>query len=225
MFTCMRESTAGVFGWSPEVWTAIGTLSLATVTALALLSAPLRRWRDRARLRMEILKEPPDTHMIDMANPLTGVFVTKALYVRVRVNHERGNAAENAELLAAALWEIDSSGQKKAVSSFLPLNLKWSHVGGVTIRVPRRLFRHCDLGHFQPVGNQTVFILDTIVQPNPVGTGTAPNVLFPGTTYEIELRLSGDNTKTIAGRWRISFGSGWSDDEKTMLGRVQITPA
>ncbi len=108
---------ADLFGWSPETWTAVGTLALATVTALALASSPLRRRRERARLHMEIRKEPPDTHMIamtDSSNPSAPVVLGNALYVRIRVSHVGGKAAENAELLAAKLWQI--TDQKQIVS-------------------------------------------------------------------------------------------------------------
>lgn len=70
-------NVAEVFGWSPETWTAVGTLALAGTTVLALLASPLHRWTERARLRMEMRTSPP-----------------------------------------------------------------WSHVGGATIRVPRKLFSH-----------------------------------------------------------------------------------
>src|SRR5438128_2933922 len=105
---CLHPQPANVFGWSPETWTAIGTLSLAAVTVLALLSGPLRRRLERARLRMEIRKEPPDTHMIEMTHRTTGAPLGRTLYVRIRVSHLRGRTAENVELLAAKLWRIDA---------------------------------------------------------------------------------------------------------------------
>jgi hypothetical protein len=174
---------------------------------------------------MEIRPEPPDTHMITQPDLETREPFGKALYVRVRVQHKHGKAAENVELLAAALRRLDTATNEwEVVSDFIPLSLTWSHVGGATIRVPRQLFRLCDLGHLGPIGgNQAWFVLNTIVQPNQVGKGGYPNLLFPG-TYEIELILSGDNVETISGRWRIAFGSEWTDDQATMLQRVQITP-
>jgi hypothetical protein len=220
----VQPQASDIFGWSPETWTAIGTLSLAGVTLLALAAGPCRRWLNRARLKMEIQTEPPDTHMIEMRNVQTGAVIGKVLYVRVRVSHARGDVAEGVELLAAKLWRIDpESGGKKLVSHFLPLSLSWSHVGGATIRVPRKSFRLCDLGHFGLEGSQTMLFLDTIVQPYAVGHGALPNLLPPG-EYEIELQLSGDNATTKSGRWRIAFGSEWSDDEKKMLRKVQVEP-
>jgi hypothetical protein len=43
----------------------------------------------------------------------------------------------------------------------------------------------------------------------------------PG-VYDIEVVLSGDNTKTTRALWRIGFRSAWSNDEVTMLGAVQV---
>jgi hypothetical protein len=140
-----------LLGWTPETWTAIGTLALAVVTFLLVLTEPLRRWRECARLRLEIRKQPPDTHFIEMRNVQTGAYEYTALYVRARISHVRGRAGENAELVAANLSRVDERGREEPVSSFLPMSLKWSHVGGTTIRVPRRLFRHCDVGFFVKV--------------------------------------------------------------------------
>jgi hypothetical protein len=56
-----------LFGWSPETWTAIGTLALALATVLALLSGPIARWRAQARLDMSIPVTQPDMHRIAMA--------------------------------------------------------------------------------------------------------------------------------------------------------------
>jgi hypothetical protein len=60
-----ERSTDEFLGWSPETWTAIGTLALAGATLLvivvALFEEPLRRYFSRAKLSMAIGKESPDT--------------------------------------------------------------------------------------------------------------------------------------------------------------------
>jgi len=162
--------------------------------------------------------------MITMTNLASGAVIGDTLYVRARVAHRRGRAAENAEVLAARLWRITDDGKREPVSTFLPLSLNWSHVGGPTIRVPRKLFRLCDVGHFMQVGQETMFILDTIVQPNPVAGREVPNVLRAG-RYELELRLSGDNTKTLGRTWTIKFDGSWHADQQSMLDSVSIERA
>ena len=51
--------------WSPETWTAIGTLALALATVFAVFAAePLRHRFGRATLEMSINPTPRDVHMI-----------------------------------------------------------------------------------------------------------------------------------------------------------------
>jgi len=85
------------------------------------------------------------------------------------------------------------------------------------------LFRHCDLGRFQPDGRGgVVFLFDTFIQPNPVAGGLPPNLLVPG-DYRVELMLSSDNAKPVTKRWALSFAGPWSDDEETLLRQIQLT--
>lgn len=121
----------------------------------------------------------------------------------------------------------------EVVKRFLPMSLRWSHANPPTSisRVPRDLFRHCDLGRFQLVTytqqpiQRPVFVFDTIVQPNPVARGEMPNVIEPG-EYEVEVRLSGDNTRTMTRKWILRFDDTWSDDEDPMLrDHISIEPA
>jgi hypothetical protein len=207
----------------------IGTLSLAGVTAftagIAAFQERIRQFFTRARLTMEIRMHAPDTTQIDGNNPQTGAFIMKLLYVRIRVSHRKGRPAENVEVMATEVWERVKDGPWETVRTFLPLTLAWSHVRTPNMRVPAGLFRFCDLGRFQTDANgQTVFVFDTIVQPNAVAGGIIPNALLPG-EYRFELVLGGDNTNRVTKRWLLKFGPDWSDDEETMLSRVSVTPA
>lgn len=234
----MESLPEGAFGWSSETWIALGTLALAGATFLvivvALFEEPLRRYFTRAKLSMFIGKESPDTHQIALTHPQSGAFIGWAIYVRIRVRHRGGSPAENAEIIASDLWRLDG-GRRIPVPTFLPMSLKWSHFqpSTITTRIPRNGFRHCDLGallpsdlfgYSPPVSGEPRFRLDTMVQPNPVAGGEIPNVLSPG-RYEIELRLTGDNVRTVAERWIIVFEAAWSDDAQTMIDRLHIEKA
>jgi len=131
---------------------------------------------------MEIRMEPPDTTQIDGTHPVSGVFTTRLLYVRIRVTNDGGRPAENVEIMVTNVWRRDADGDWESLQTFLPLTLAWSHVRTPNSPVPARLFRFCDLAHFQPGPNgETLFIFDTIIQPNPVsGARFPPNVLTPG---------------------------------------------
>ena len=146
------------------------------------------------------------------------------MHVRMRVEHVKGPAAENVEVVATRAWNVRADGERLEREEFLPLNLTWSHVGGATMRIPAGLFRHCDVGHFQPDGKGAcLFVLDTLVLPNIMSSGASPTVLPPG-NYEIEFRIVGDNTPHKSVTWRVYFPAAWSDDEKTMLGNITIGP-
>jgi hypothetical protein len=207
---------------------AVGTLALAGVTAftagVAAFQERIRQFFVRARVAMEIRMEAPDTTQIDGTDPNTGAFTAKLLYVRIRVSHRSGRPAENVEIMVTNVWRRAGDDSWQVLQTFLPLTLAWSHVRTVSSRVPSGLFRFCDLGRFQRDDQgQTIFVFDTIVQPNPVAGGVYPNVLYPG-EYRFELALGGDNTNRETGRWLLRFGSGWSDDEATMLSMVSLTP-
>lgn len=200
-----------------DAWTAIGTIFLG---AVALLTFFYDRYKNRrARVSMIISITPPDCHQIELTNPQTGEFVSKCIYIRIRVEHIRGNSAEDAEIIVSNFWSIDENGRRNVRRAFLPMNLKWSHFGGKKRSIPRGLFRHCDFGSFQPKytnNTHTVLRLDTAVQPNRVGDGEIPNVIEAG-KYEFELMLSGVNANYIRKRWILEFDESWSEDESEML--------
>jgi hypothetical protein len=96
--------SAGVFGWSSETWTAVGTLALASVTFLAVIfQDPIRRRYNRAKLSMSVGSGRPDVHFITMTfYDADGVVIHReqVLYVRVIVTHKGGRTAEGVELYA-----------------------------------------------------------------------------------------------------------------------------
>ena len=225
------ESTSWALGWSPETWTAIGTLALAAVTVVTLfMQEPLRRRYTRAKLTMSIAPGRPDVHFIQMTfldRAGNVVHQEPVLYVRVLVQHRKGRTAENVELYADKIWEVDGSGGRARVTKFLPMPLLWSNADGASdVRIPPGVARHCDLCYLGRHGvDPTKIFVATKVQPGGVGDGSElPSVLDPG-TYEIEVVLSGDNVKPSRRSWRITCPSSWSDDETTMIGVAAVTSA
>jgi hypothetical protein len=84
------------------------------------------------------------------------------------------------------------------------------------------MYRHCDLGSFRRVNGQVVFVMSTIVQPNPVSGGLPPNVLAAG-EYEIDTTFGGDNVELWSATWHVTFNGPWSDDENVMLQRIKLS--
>lgn len=196
---------------------------LAVTTLLAVLIAlfqeRIRRYWNRAVLDMEINLTAPDSRQIELYDSKFQV-VERLFYIRIKVMHKKGAAGENVEIMPTNFWRVGEDNRLSEVEYFLPISLTWSHFQPKTstIRVPVRLFRHCDFGYLKKdIRNgypQSLLILNTITQPNAVGGGEVPNVIGQG-KFQFELLLSGDNVKTLRRRWEIEFNE-WSDNENEM---------
>jgi hypothetical protein len=205
-----------------EQWTAIGTFLAILV---ALFQERIKEFFTKAQLNMVINLSPPDCHQIMLVNAETGEYMTRSIYIRIKVDHIGGNTAENVEVMAANLWQVMNDGSKTVRKSFLPMNLIWSHFQPrrTTVRIPVGSFRHCDFGYFSPFNRETVLKLDTMVNPNFVADDELPNIIYPG-IYEFELLLTADNASPVRKRWNLVFDSEWSDDESEMLSdHIHIT--
>lgn len=223
------DQTAGIANSLKEISNGINSprefwvnVVSAIITLLAVVAAflqeTIRRLLSRAVLDMEINLIPPDSHQIDITDS-KGLNRQKSIYIRIKVNHIKGVAGENVEIMPISFSKIDDSGTLIPISYFLPINLVWSHFQPRTnvVRVPVGLFRHCDFGHIieSRPHNDPVLILDTLVQPNPVSEGQVPTIFKSG-KYQFELLLSGDNVKVLKKKWEIEI-NGWSDNESIML--------
>lgn len=130
-----------VLAISAEAAAALAVAILAL--AIALLQEPIRSYFARAELSIEINKRQPDTNQIHLiaefpvASSGLGRCEVRGIYVRIRVSHLEGRAAENAEVMASDLWRL-SNGRRERVSTFLPMSLRWSHFQPptTTTRVP-----------------------------------------------------------------------------------------
>lgn len=187
-----------------------------TAVFIALFQEVIKNYLNRAILDMQIKLAPPDCHQIDLTNIQTGQYTGKAIYIRICVSHIRGVIAKNAEIIITKVLKLNKNGKWIRVKSFLPMNLQWSHGHQQTITIPPKSFRHCDLGSFRQNKIVMNFLIDTLVQPNPVSNGIIPNLLNPG-TYLFECVLSGENIKPQIKKWKIYFTPNWSQSEKTML--------
>lgn len=198
---------------------------LAVITFLAVIVAlfqeKIKDFFNSARLKLEINLKPPDCHQIDLTNQVNGQFISKCIYLRIRVTNVWGKTATNVEIMAANMWKLKSN-KEEAIKSFLPMNLRWSHLHRVAEAIPPKSFRFCDLGAIRPLNGKVVLWLDTIAQPNPVSGGVIPNRIEAG-EYKLELLISGGNTNPEVTSWKIKFSDQWSDDENEMMKRIRIS--
>lgn len=198
------------------------TIVTGAAVLVALFQERIKDWFNKANLSVEIRPTPPDCHQIDLTDQQTGKFVSKCIYIRIRVTNESKNKlAKNIEIIASNLWKLQGK-KKEIVKWFFPMNLVWAHNHPITVTIPSKSFRLCDLGAFRPLfdGN-TRFRFDTMVQPNPVSDGHIPNIIESG-KYLLEVITSGENVKPETIYWEIEFKQDWSDSEEEMLKRISI---
>jgi hypothetical protein len=117
-------------------------------------------------------------------------------------------------------------------SSFLPLNLTWSHVGGVVrASIHAGLFHNCDLlnivedtklarslPHLYP--DPSLFMFNTEVRPTKVGSGLWPTLKPPG-LYELDIVTYGSNARPSYKTLTIEYRS-YYPDEPDMFSRGLI---
>jgi len=202
-------------------------ISIAVITLVAVLVAlfqeRIKDFFNKSELDMKINLQPPDCHQIELTDQRDGSVVSKSIYIRIKVTHTAGRAAQNAEIMLTNFWKVGKKGKKDTIKEFLPMNLVWSHFQPrrIEAKIPTGIFRHCDFGSFRPVGNGVFLLLDTMVQPNAVSNGVIPNLIHPG-KYRFEVLLTGDNVKPTIKQWDLKFDNVWSDEEAVMLKNIKI---
>lgn len=198
------------------VWVAI------IINALLGLSGifEIKKYIFKPKLKLSIKLCPPDCHIINLANKESGKIIDKVYYLRFLIQNNGNKEARNVEVLASSLNKKENKEWKK-VESFLPLNLTWSHLGGMTMRtIPSKTFRHCDLGflarkelknnlvrryHLTERNHSIVLKMDTIVEPN-----TGSHIILPG-DYLLTMYVSSYNAKTIKENFEIKIKDNWND--------------
>ena len=187
---------------------------------VALFQESLRHFFNRARLKLELNLTPPDCHQIDLTNQNTGQFICKCIYLRIRVSNISKVTANNVEMVASNLWQIQNSN-KTIVKTFLPMNLRWSHTHPIKVTIPTKSFRFCDLGPIRSLNDNVILRFDMETQPNPVSGGVLPNIINPG-KYELEILLTGENVIPDITKWEVVVPNTWSNDENTMLNLIKV---
>ena len=213
----------------PLVVTAIATVLLTIFTAGLFFVASFKDWiRDRkyrAELDLEVVFSPPHSHKTYFSNPETGQFLTNVYYFKLNIWNKGNIAAKSVEVFTSSLKRKAADETLREISSFLPMNLVWSHLKGITYpSINPGSYRHCDLGYIidpdHPIGIEMVrpydfddsfgdkipFALDQIVKPNTKG-----HLIGPG-EYHLEVVLSASNAKSEIRTIYINHTGDWYDE-------------
>lgn len=210
---------------------ALGVLVTFLAVLVALFQEKIKALFSGSSVRVEIVPEKPDCHIIQMTDQ-SGNRSHDAFYIRIRVTQEEGfwqrPSAENVEVMINRVWWINEKGAKELSENFLPMPLVWSHFSPrrTSIKIPKGSFRHCDLGYIMipPIKGADInpmMFLDTMVKPNLVEYEDYPYVLPMG-KHEIELIITGDNIRQQTKKWVIDFTDTWKS-EKFIRENLTIT--
>ena len=166
----------------------------------------------KPRLQISIDGSPPDCIKIPFVLPGKNgqvLEVAESYFLRLRIANSGNRTAKDVEVRIEQLREELPDEQLAVVQSFLPMNLRWSDIGGSVLAqlAPHGMYRHCDLAHIidpsqvqrfpgehkrwpAPLpANGAVLSFDTIVKP------ASQCYLVPPGTYHIDLAAGAANAK------------------------------
>ncbi len=204
-----------------------GVLAVITLGAvlIALFQERIKKFFNRTKLQVQIHKCPPSFIRILATNRVTEKAIGYIFYSRILIlNKDKLNVAKNVEVFISHFWEIDDTGKRNEIKTFIPMNLRWSNTHETRTTILPDSRRYCDLGFFGKKDNGSLYFkLDTIVQPNQVADDIIPNIINPG-NYEFEIAVSGENVLPQKKTWSFSFPKKWQNksDEDIMIKEIQI---
>jgi len=215
-----RWAKAGVIA---QIVLAVLTLVLAVI---AVFQDPIRDWVRRPRLLLSAVCEPPDCVAIPIINFLTKG-TADAMFLRVNVSNKGNTAARYVEVFARDLRRKRADSKWERVTTFPPMNLKWSNLGGAIYveRIAPGMSKQCDIAHITaptergkiyegvPPGvapERTALSFELQVLPNHLG-----HVVGPG-DYRLDLIVAAENADPQTYTAEISLKGEWFKDEARM---------
>jgi hypothetical protein len=203
---------AGVFG------------TFAAVLVALFKEEIFRRWR-RPELRASITLSAPDCHKT-VIRLLPDGLSADCYYLRLWVENVGKTRAETIQVFMAKLLRESADRSFRELHDFLPMNLKWSHGGGVFAPgISPTMGAHCDLGrvidpqHRKRFGDdlagvpddQTILALDLEFKPN-----TMSHLIRPG-TYQLHLKIAASNCAVVNKMIELTIKGSWFIEETRMF--------
>lgn len=183
----------------------------------------MKSWFKKPKLNISIKVASPDCHKTSFYRSGVDRKVCDTYYFRFRIENSGNSYAENVEAMVTDVYK-KRDGQYEKVTSFLPLNLVWSHYLQLTMpKIQPKLFKHLDFGHIlkqEPAYLErfniseepnVIFELDVAVRPN-----TGSHILLPG-DYKVKIVFAGNNVDPVEKTYHLIINDVWDDDENRML--------
>ncbi len=215
------------------IW--IQAVSTTVLAIIAVFHDLLRAWVMRPVLAVSIEPHPPDCQKLKLGHKERsddGVTypTIDAYQFRLRVKNRGRYKAESVEVIAQGLCKRQVDGQSfKRDSSFLPVNLLWTHLRQPFYPViSRGTHKHCDVVHFfRPSdrrnipfeertwhdvdASQVILSLDTSRK-----SYTLSHLVPPG-TYRLSIIVAAANAKPLTKTLEIHLSGKWYDMQSKML--------
>jgi hypothetical protein len=213
-------------GWGTYADWAVATATLLLAIVAAFQDWLRARW-NRPRLAVSARTKPPDCVAVPFTNQ-HGDLVAQCYYLRLRIQNDSRNQANNVEVYAERLQRRHGHAWVD-VQFFPPMNLRWANAGGAIrlVSIPGRTSRHCDLGHITDptrrahlleenpnLGlhpDQVSFAFDLTVAPNHKG-----HIIGPG-VYRLDVTVTADLAVPLKRVVEIRIGGPWYEDEALMF--------
>ena len=183
----------------------------------------MKSWFRKPKLSISIKVAPPDCHKTSFYRSDVDRKVCDTYYFRFRIENAGNFFAENIEVMVTEVYKKKYDQYEKE-TSFLPLNLVWSHYRQMTMpKIQPKLFKHLDFGYMLKSENEhldrfniterpkVIFELDVAVRPN-----TGSHILLPG-DYKIKIIFAGNNVSPIEKTYKVVVKDAWDDNEERML--------
>ena len=211
---------------------ALGTLAVVIV---AIFQEKIKAIINRPKLKLLVNINPPDCHKTYLerqflhgdksVNKIRG----DCYFFRFNSKNEGNRRAERVEVFISELQKQQASGEYKKIDSFLPMNLTWSHVGGIFYdAISPKMRRFCDLGYILKPDDRRLFSESDDPNLNVPSNKTifqftletAPYTmshLIPPGKYRLIIYVASQNTKPIEQKIEINHTGNWYDDERKMF--------
>lgn len=219
----LREIAHGI----NNPWVLIVTLSGVIVAlflgVMGIFQDRIRRSIHSPKIQILIKTTPPESHKIAFTNSQTQKHICNTYYCRFRVSNIGNQQMEDVEAMIVEVQKLENEKFEK-IQGFLPLNLNWSHYGGITLsKIQPKMFKHLDFFHvmearyanLEHYGIEAhpavVLLLDVPVSPN-----TGSHILLPG-EYKVKIVFAANNLEPAEKDYRVKINNSWTEDESLML--------
>jgi len=202
-------------------WTAVAAIGTVGAVIVALFKDELLSRLRRPDFQLRINMGSPDCNKTDVVGP--DERMTMGYAMRLWVKNSGGSTARRVQVFVDSLERALPDGGYETVSSFLPMNLTWSHsqVGSPPVvfseGIAPDMGQHCNLAMVPwpalPNPTSAALYLYTEVQPL-----TLSSVLDAG-DYRLKLKVAADNRKPKDFSLLLRFEGVWHDDETEMFQR------